>query len=202
MAWITWIMPLIDPLTLMTYYSPFEFSQISIDQCLNFVFESCPIFHEMSSNFPTVFTYRIKVISLWAWRSSRLKGNNENSILLNQYREQFDIRRWKWTEHLAPFLLLPRMTWVGYCTVFPCGILGVMETLLRGTTIWAVWGNEWKRLLKDLSTALDFLLFHPPVVSSTTFIFFVGILASISNIFPLFIPSSIWPIKYSKSLHW
>ena len=78
--------------------------------------------------------------------------------------------------HLDPLsFATPRITWINFFIVFHMDTWGG-RNLACGTVIWATYGDWGKRLPTNSSITLDLLLFHPLVGSSTTFIFFAGII--------------------------
>ena len=183
---------------LVTVDKSSEFDWICVDQRLNLVFESRAILHGMPSNSSMVFTLSIDIVLFWIWRSPRPYGDGMNPVILNQYGEELCIRHWKWIIHFGPFSLLGLVIPGSDPWSYSCANLWGDWRPINGT--WAYPGERgW--LLTGSSRIVCDLLFSPDIAwrcSSGTNLFLCSLLAPVSTILPLFIPSSILPTKYIK----
>ena len=67
----------------------FEFGRIYIDQSLNFVFEGRAILRVMPSNSFLICTSNTEIVPFWIGRLSRFGRNDQNPVVLDQYRQYF-----------------------------------------------------------------------------------------------------------------
>ena len=189
----------------MTTNKFYEFGWIHVDQWLDFVFESRAIFCGMPFNSFVVLTPGINIVSFRIWRSSWSFRNDKNLIVLDQYGEQFSIGHRKCMVHFGPFPFLALViAWVGLLIVFLCEPLGRMKTGQGDLGIpaergWFLTGSS--RVVCNLLLLPLSFLDIAWTCSSGTILFFSLMLAPLSTILPLFIPSSILPTEYIKSLN-